>query len=119
MSQLTYEKKIIATFDSYEHLAQHLDFHENYHDFMVEQADALGIVSVDYLPWKTTWWCGTTQLDTMFQDYPPWTPEIDGKPIRAELLVSSQLLSSLLDKIAATTQQVGQGPDHIEVVDNV
>ena len=122
MSELVYDKKIIVTFNSYEHMFKHMDDHENYHDLMLEQADALGMDSVDsydHLLWQTSWWVEQNLIDCDLNDFPVWTPELDGKVIRAEILVPSQVLPFLLDRIDATAQQVGQGPDHIEVVDNV
>jgi hypothetical protein len=120
MSEPVYDKKIIARFNSYEEIVTHIDNHENYHDFMVEQADTLGLdwtASYENLLWKTTWWYDQTQIECDFNDFPVWVPELEGKLLRAEVLISSQVLPFFLDRINETTQQVGQGPYSIEVVD--
>ena len=117
MGQLIYEKKIIATFDSYAHLAQHMDNHESYHDWMIEQVDSGKFSHITQIPLTVTWWCGSDQIDAMNGDFPPWSPEIEDKPVRAEILVSSELLRSLLDKMDTVSTKLKQAPDHLEVID--
>jgi hypothetical protein len=115
MSQFLYDKKIILTFDSYAKLSSHLDGHYRYYDWQVEMSDTHNIVPSENVI-SLTWWYDQNEI-LHDNDYPPWSPEFEGKAIRVEILISSLFKDSFLAKVNEVSAEFGHAPDDVEVLD--
>ncbi len=117
MSDLTYTKKLIAIFNSYDHMFKHMGNHELYTEWIFNQFDSTALISTIDNLLLTTWWCEQEQLETDGNGVPLWSPDLEGKSIRVEVLINETYIESYLDCINEISTTLDAAPVNIEVVD--
>ena len=123
--QYTYNKKIIITFENYEHFYAHIRDHELYMDFVYNELTGQPLYDVPIPnalggndPISVTWWCRQDRIEVTSEDIPQWSEAIDGLPIRGEVLIPEQFLNSALAACHRIGATVGVPADRIEVLDH-
>ena len=117
MPAFVYDKKIIVTFDSYEQLAEHMDFHEMYYEWLCDLVDTYNLAGPHDVPLAISWWYDQSQIDCNDGDFPSWSSDLEGKAIRAESLIPSTIVESFVNKINEVSTKYGQAPSNIEIID--
>jgi hypothetical protein len=120
-----YNKKVILTFDDYDHFYEHCRDHELYMDWIYTDLtgeslsgnavpDAIGGPD----PLSTTWWCGQTRLEAIGSEIPQWSEAIEAQPITAIVLIPEQFLHSFLTTVQRIGVSQGAIITNITVVDH-
>jgi hypothetical protein len=123
--EFTYNKKVIITFDSYDHFYEHIRDHELYIDFIYTELTGRPLCDIPVPnalggndPISITWWCGQDRLEVSDADIPQWSEAIDGLPIRGEVLIPEQFLNTSLAACRRIGVTVGVPIDKIEIFDH-
>jgi hypothetical protein len=124
--QYTYNKKIIATFDNYDHFYEHIRDHELYMDWVRDElTGGLHLYDIPVPnalggndPISVTFWCGEDRIEVTGGEIPQWSEVIDGLPIRCVYLIPERFVDSALAAIQRIGATVGVPVDRIEVVNN-